>query len=131
MNRFEFRYRPQGNCKHARGRTDTKNGMNNLEKRYADHLRTLQLAGEIHSYAFERHNLKLADKTYFKPDFEVMLPDGTIEFHEVKGFMMEDANVKLKVAAAQFPQYVFRLVRWDRLAGWNIKALPPHSDIKE
>ncbi len=54
---------------HARGKTKVKTGMNNLEKRYADHLRTLQLASEIHSYSFERHNLKLADKTYYKPDF--------------------------------------------------------------
>ena len=112
----------------ARGRTDTVTGMNNLEKKYADHLRTIQLAGEIHSFAFERHNLKLADRTYYKPDFEVMMPDGTIEFHEVKGFMMDDANVKIKVAAAQFSQYVFRLVQWDRKTGWKIIAYPPHSD---
>jgi len=111
----------------ARGRTVTPDGMNNLERKYADHLRKLQLAGQIHSFAFERHNLKLADKTYYRPDFEVMLPDGTIEFHEVKGFMQEDANVKLKVAADQFPQFVFRLVKWDRLEGWNIRALPPHG----
>ncbi|MDP8240838.1 MAG: DUF1064 domain-containing protein [Candidatus Hatepunaea meridiana] len=112
---------------HGRGRTKTPNSMNNLEKRYADHLRTLQLAGEIHSYSFERHNLKLADRTYYKPDFEVMLSDGSIEFHEVKGFMMDDANVKIKVAAQQFPQYVFRLVRWDKWAGWKIRPYPPHN----
>ena len=111
----------------ARGRTVTINGMNSLEKKYADHLRTLQLANDIHSFAFERHNLKLADKTYYKPDFEVMFLDGTIEFHEVKGFMMDDANVKIKVAAAQFPQYVFRLVQWDRKTGWKIKTYPPHN----
>ena len=127
MNRFEPRYRSQGTRKNARGRTDTKDGMNRLEQRYADHLHTLQLAGEIHSFTFERHNLKLADKTYYKPDFEVMLPDGTIEFHEVKGFMMDDANVKIKVAAAQFPQYVFRLVQWDRKTGWKITPYPPHN----
>ena len=101
--------------------------MNSLERRYADHLRSLQLAGEIHSFAFERHNLKLADKTYYKPDFEVMLPDGTIEFHEVKGFMQDDANVKIKVAAQQFPQYVFHLVQWDKWTGWKITTLPPHG----
>ena len=111
----------------ARGRTTTVNGMNSLEKKYADHLRIIQLVGEIHSFAFERHNLKLADRTYYKPDFEVMLLDGTIEFHEVKGFMMDDANVKIKVAAAQFPQYVFRLVQWDRKTGWKINAYPPHN----
>ncbi|MBM3330078.1 MAG: DUF1064 domain-containing protein [Calditrichaeota bacterium] len=101
----------------ARGSIAAKGGMNNLERRYANHLRKRQLAGEIHSFAYERHNLKLADKTYFKPDFEVMLPDGAIEFHEVKGFMEEDANVKIKVAADQFPQFIFRLIRWDRLEG--------------
>ena len=121
------RYQSQMNLYRARGRTATKGDMNSLEKRYADHLRCLQLAGEIHCFAYERHNLKLADKTYYKPDFEVMLPDGTIEFHEVKGFMQEDANVKLKVAADQFPQYVFRLVRWDKLTGWKITALPPNN----
>ena len=101
--------------------------MNSLENRYSDYLCSLQLAGEIHSFTFERHNLKLADKTYFKPDFEVMLPDGIIEFHEVKGFMMDDANAKLKIAADQFPQFVFRLVKWDKLTGWQITALPPHN----
>lgn len=112
----------------ARGKTSAPNDLNRLERRYADHLRTLQLAGEIHSFAFERHNLKLADKTYYKPDFEVMLPDGSIEFHEVKGFMEEDANVKIKVAADQFPQFVFRLVQWDRLAGWKVRTMPPHNN---
>jgi len=112
--------------KRARGRTARTDGMNNLERRYYDHLRTLQLAGKIHSFAYERHNLKLADRTYYKPDFEVMLPDGTIEFHETKGFMQEDANVKIKVAADQFPQYVFRLVQWKNKT-WQIKTLPPHN----
>lgn len=120
MNRSKLRSR-------ARGRIDTKSGMNSLEKRYSDYLCTLQLAGEIHSFSFERHNLKLADKTYYKPDFEVMLMDGTIEFHETKGFMRDDANVKIKVAAQQFPQYVFRLVQWDRKIGWKINPYPPND----
>ena len=111
----------------ARGRTAVKDGMNSLERRYAGHLHSLQLAGEILSFSFERHNLKLADRTYYKPDFEVMLTDGGIEFHEVKGFMRDDANVKIKVAAQQFPQYVFRLVQWDRKTGWKIISYPPHG----
>lgn len=122
FQRFNAKQQPS-----ARGKTTAKDGMNSLERRYADHLRNRQLAGEIFSFTFERHNLKLADKTYYKPDFEVMLPDGSIEFHEVKGFMQEDANVKIKVAADQFPQFVFRLVQWDRLDGWKIRALPPHN----
>jgi len=111
----------------AKGQTTNRAGMNSLEARYASHLQVLQQTGEIHSFCFERHNLKLADRTYYKPDFEVMLPDGSIEFHEVKGFMRDDANVKLKVAAQQFPQYVFRLVQWDRKNGWMTTTLPPHD----
>lgn len=111
----------------AKGQTSAKHDMNKLEARYASHLHVLQQVGKIHSFCFERHNLKLADRTYYKPDFEVMLPDGTIEFHEVKGFMRDDANVKIKVAAAQFPQYVFRLVQWDRRTGWQTKSYPPHA----
>jgi hypothetical protein len=96
--------------------------MNKLEAKYAEHLRSLQLTGVIYSFRYERHNLKLADKTYFKPDFEVMLSDGTIEFHEVKGFMQEDANVKIKVAADQFPEFTFKLVTYSK-AGWSIKII--------
>ncbi|MBZ0266253.1 DUF1064 domain-containing protein [bacterium] len=101
--------------------------MNKLEARYAQHLRLLQHNAEIHSFCFERHNLKLADRTYYRPDFAVMLPDGKIEFHEVKGFMRDDANVKIKVAAQQFPHNVFRLVQWDKKMGWKKTAYPPHD----
>jgi len=120
----------------ARGHISFKTDMNKLEASYAEHLRKLQLVGTIHSFSFERHNLKLADKTYYKPDFEVMLPDGQIEFHEVKAFAVklgkmlikDDAAVKIKVAAYQFPQYVFKYVTHDKTVGWVIKPLPPHKE---
>ena len=40
----------------------------------------------------------------------VLTADGVLEIHETKGFMQDDANVKLKVAACSFP-FVFRLVK--------------------
>jgi len=41
-----------------------------------------------------------------------------IELHETKGFMRDDAAVKLKVAADKFPEFLFVLVKkikkqWD------------------
>lgn len=86
--------------------------MNSLEKRYSLHLESRRLAGEIDGWSYEAEKLRLADRTFYSPDFRVVLPAGEIEFHETKGgLMLEAANVKLKVAAALHP-YRFFLVRW-------------------
>lgn len=77
--------------------------MNGLETRYAAHLKARQHAGEILWSAFERIKLKLADNTFYTADFFVMSADRGLEVHETKGFWEEDARVKIKVAADQFP----------------------------
>jgi hypothetical protein len=84
--------------------------MNKLEQRYAEHLETLKQAGEILWFKFEGVKLRLADNTFFTGDFAVMLADETIEIHETKGFMADDAAVKIKVAAAMYP-FKFVLIR--------------------
>lgn len=92
--------------------------MNKTEAAYAAYLDGLKKDGVIADYRFEAVKLRLADKTFYTPDFVVLAPDGVLEMHEVKGFWEEDARVKIKVAAAQFP---FRFVavkktknNWDR-----------------
>jgi len=95
----------------ARGNHGKRNqGMNKLETAYQQHLEMRRLAGEIIWYEFEKIKFKLAPNTFYTPDFIVMLPDGLIEIHEVKGFWEDDARVKIKVAADQFP-FVFRAIR--------------------
>ncbi|HET6207019.1 MAG TPA: hypothetical protein VFD98_09425, partial [Terracidiphilus sp.] len=37
------------------------------------------------------------------PDFAVMLVNGQLEMHEVKGFWQDDARAKIKIAADQYP----------------------------
>ena len=99
----------------ARGRIFKRiEGMNSLEQKYADHLEIDKRKGIIELYRYEKITLRLADRTTYTPDFQVMFPDGKIQFHEVKGFMRDDANVKLKVAAEQFPEFQFTLVKWDK-----------------
>lgn len=90
---------------YGRGLTRPKRdgSMNKSEAAYARHLEQLKLAGEIARWEFESVKLRLADRTFYTPDFLVMLPDGLIEFHEVKGFWEDDARVKIKVAAEQHP----------------------------
>ena len=75
----------------------TRGVMNKTEQRYAFHLAGLRQAGQIARYDFEPVKLRLADRTFYTPDFRVIIPDGTIEFHEVKGFWRDDARVKIKV----------------------------------
>lgn len=60
--------------------------------------------------------LRLADRTTYNPDFYLMLPDGSIGFHETKGFWRDDARAKIKMAAEQFPEWFFVAVQWDSKA---------------
>jgi hypothetical protein len=77
--------------------------MNKTEKQYDGHLAQLKYAGKILWHEFEAIKLRLADNTFYTPDFAVMAADGVIELHEVKGFWTDDARVKIKVAADKFP----------------------------
>lgn len=88
-----------------------KNGqMNKTESEYAQHLEWRKRAGEIVWYRFESMKFRLADNTFYTPDFCVMRSDGVLEMHEVKGYWLDDARVKIKVAAEQYP-IVFVAVR--------------------
>ena len=101
------------------GKGRRKSGeMNKLEQKYFQHLLSLKHTNQILDFWFEPMNLRLAQKTYYRPDFMVLMPDLSIEIQEVKGFMMDDANVKLKVAAAKFP-FKFQLVKWVK-GQWDI-----------
>lgn len=95
--------------------------QNKTEAEYGRLLELRKRAGEIEWYAFEGITLKLADDTRYTPDFAVMLAGGVIEMHEIKGRWMEDAKVKIKVAAERFP---FRFVAVYKLnkkdgGGWR------------
>ncbi len=96
--------------------------MNRTEAQYLTHLETLLHAGTVAAFYFEKVKLRLAEKTYYTPDFLVVLPDGRIEFHEVKGFWRDDARVKFKVAAEQFPWFRFVAVTRPKIGGWNFEA---------
>lgn len=84
--------------------------MNKTEAAYAAHLELLRQSGEVKWIRFEGLKLRLADNTFYTPDFAVMAADGVLEMHEVKGFWQDDARVKIKVAADQYP-FRFRAVK--------------------
>ena len=77
--------------------------MNQTEAAYAAILEQQRIAGEIAWYRFEGLKLRLADNTFYSPDFAVMRADGLMECHEVKGFWRDDARAKIKIAADLYP----------------------------
>lgn len=108
---------------YALGRLKTGQ-MNKTEAAYAQHLSLLQHAGEIAWHKFEGLKLRLADNTFYTPDFAVMSSDGVMECHEVKGFWQDDARAKIKIAADMYP---FRFVAIKARAkkdggGWEVEA---------
>jgi hypothetical protein len=93
--------------------------MNRTEAAYAQRLELQRQAGEVVWFKFEAVKLRLADATFYTPDFAVMLADGVMEMHEVKGFWEDDARVKIKVAASLYP---FRFVALTAKRGtWQIE----------
>jgi hypothetical protein len=93
--------------------------MNRTEAAYAQRLELQRQAGEVVWFKFEGIKLRLADATFYTPDFAVMLSDGTLEMHEIKGYWEDDARVKIKVAAAIYP---FRFVALTAKRGtWQIE----------
>lgn len=94
--------------------------MNKLEEKYAAHLEIQRQAGQIVFWRYESVKFRLADRTWYNPDFYLMRPDGSIEIHETKGFMQDDANVKIKATAEQFPEFIFVLVKLAK-GEWEFK----------
>jgi hypothetical protein len=100
-------------------------GPNKTESRYArEVLEPRKRRGEVRDYCYEPLKFRLADKTYYSPDFLVVLADGVVEFVEVKGrsgdgpYCEDDAAVKIKVAAAMYP-FTFRMVWPAKGGGWS------------
>lgn len=107
----------------ALGRLKT-GAMNKTEAAYDAHLALLQHAGEVLWRKFEGLKLRLADNTFYTPDFAVMAADGVIECHEVKGFWTDDARVKIKIAAEQYPFRfkAFKAKTKKAGGGWEMEA---------
>lgn len=92
-----------------RGKADKPRGpiviMNRWERRFADDLEAAKLAGEIRDWKFESVKLRLADRTWYTPDFAVFENDGRLRMVEIKGFWRDDAKVKYKVAREMYHHF--------------------------
>jgi len=101
--------------------------MNKTERAYALELEDMRTRGEILRWQFEAITLLLVDPkdtgkrgVRYTPDFAIWLPDKTLCFVEIKGFLREDAKLKFLMARISFPEFEFVMLRkhgpnWDRI----------------
>ena len=97
---------------------------NKTEQSYEHHLDNLRHIGKVLWFKFEGIKLRLADNTFYTPDFAVMRADGQMELHEVKGFWQDDARAKIKIAADLYP---FRFIAIKAKSkkdggGWDVET---------
>jgi hypothetical protein len=81
-------------------------------------------SGEIQWYSFDGIKLRLAGNTFLTVDYAVLTKYGYLEMHDVKGhkrIYMEDAKVKMKVAAEMYP-FTFK-VAFGPSGGWQIEEV--------
>lgn len=98
-------------------------GLNKTEQAFKDYLSDLTIGwgGEVRSQSI---TLKLGNGVRYTPDFTCRKNNGEWFAWEVKGFLRDDANAKLKVAAAMYPEIKFSLVTRKKGA-WQIQEVLP------
>ena len=98
-------------------------GMNKTEARYAEKLELQYKSGHIISYHFEEVKFKIGERCWYTPDFFVC-KDTHFEVHEVKGFMRDDARVKIKSARYRYPFFKWFLCYYkNKKIGWHIEEV--------
>jgi hypothetical protein len=106
-----------------RERKSPGDGMNKTEQAFAELLDTRY---DVIKWWREPIKLRLGGRTFYTPDFLVE-PAGwnwpVLAFVEVKGFMRDDAAVKLKVAASAYPCFRWLLVVRAGRHGWEVREV--------
>jgi hypothetical protein len=107
-------------------------GLNKTEQAFYDYLKTREDPGVPRTVLPPQSvTLRIANGCRYTPDFVVAyhhstdIPSVDLVAYEVKGFMRDDAAVKIKVAATAFPWITFHLVA--KLpgggGGWSISEV--------
>lgn len=123
---------------HARGGKRSDLGdryfRSRWEANWARYLNWLQQVGEIRGWEYEPHEFEFAGvkrgNRFYLPDFRVVNKDGSVEYHEVKGYMDSRSQTKLKRMAKYHPDVKVVLIDEaayrniahelaDRLPGWE------------
>lgn len=93
--------------------------LNKLETAWQDELRRTYPDATIRAQSV---TLVLANGVRYTPDFFDLT---NRRAWETKGFMRDDAAVKIKMAATLYPEITFTLVTKVRGGGWNHQEMLP------
>lgn len=96
-------------------------GLNKTEQAFLEYLKAMYPEAFVLSQSV---TLKLANGVRYTPDFVVKRPHAEhLIAYEVKGFMRDDAAVKIKVAARAYPWINFILASRRKNKGWNLEGV--------
>ena len=111
----------KGRKAHGRRPVD-RTRMNKTELAYANHLFARQIDGEIAWFEFEPIKFRLADRCWYTADFIILTePYLELQFHETKGWMEDDAAVKLRLFPAIYWMFRIFIVRRGADGGWDLE----------
>lgn len=84
------------------------------EMRYASHLEMLLKGGAIKDWTYEEdtfwfEHIKRGVRSY-TPDFKIYFHDGSVQYHEVKGWMDNKSKTKLKRMAKYYPDITLTVI---------------------
>ncbi len=99
-------------------------GLNKTEAAFLEYLKEKFRGERVYSQSV---TLLIGNGCRYTPDFIRVAADEFPRAYEVKGFMRDDAAVKLKVAATFYPWIAFHLVTRSKTSatGWSIEAVLP------
>lgn len=100
------------------------------EANWARYLNWQQAHGLIVSWSYEPDTFEFPIKRgtrFYTPDFKVTLPDGSVEYHEVKGWMTPQSVTRAKRMAKYHPDVKIVMVERTRYQGVarTMRALIP------
>lgn len=87
---------------------------------YGELLATLRLRGDVLWFRANPIKLRLADETYYGPNFAVMVASGHLEMHHVVDAAKNESLTTVKIAAEQFP-FRFVAVHRDDSCEWKFQ----------
>ena len=94
------------------------------EANYARYLNWLISVGSIVKWEYEPDTYEFPVKRgnrFYTPDFKIFNDDGSVEYHEIKGYMDQSSRTKLKRMEKYYPE--IKLILVDKDAYYNIASV--------